>query len=129
MTDRSTKRLSKKRLQQLIKNLEIEISSFFTVEEIEQLAKQSKFVQRENAVKVDGRIFLDLIVFNSDQLKEQSLNDLAVALNCKYGIDITKQSLNERFNQYALLFLKNALEKLLTNQVSLNRFSSCLRTF
>jgi len=120
---RSTKRLSKKRLKQLIKNLEIEISSFFTAEEIEQLAKQSKFVQRENAVKVDGRIFLDLIVFNSDQLKEQSLNDLAVALNCKYGIDITKQSLNERFNQYALLFLKNALEKLLQNQVSLNRFA------
>jgi len=123
LTYRSTKRLSKKRLKQLIKNLEIEISSFFTVEEIEQLAKQSKFVQRENAVKVDGRIFLDLIVFNSDQLKEQSLNDLAVALNCKYGIDITKQSLNDRFNQYALLFLKNALEKLLQNQVSLNRFA------
>jgi hypothetical protein len=80
-------------------------------------------VQRENAVKVDGRIFLALIVFNSDQLKEQSLNDLAVALNCKYGIAITKQSLNERFNQYALLFLTNALEKLLKNQVSLNRFA------
>lgn len=123
MTNWSTKRLSKKRLQQLIENLEIEISSFFTAEEIEQLARQSKFVQRENAVKVDGRNFLDLIVFNSDQLKEQSLNDLAVALNCKYGIDIAKQSLNERFNQYALLFLKNALEKLLTNQVSLNRLA------
>jgi hypothetical protein len=121
LTKGSTKRLSKKRLQQLIENLEIEISSFFTTEEIEQLAKHSKFVQRENAVKVDGRIFLDLIVFNSDQLKEQSLNDLAVALNCKYGIDITKQSLNERFNRYALVFLTNALEKLLTNQVSLNR--------
>ena len=123
MTNQSAKRLSKKRLQQLIENLEIEINSFFTAEEIEQLAKQSKFVQRENAVKVNGRIFLDLIVFNSDQLKEQSLNDLTVALNCKYGIDITKQSLNERFNQYALLFLKNALEKLLQNQVSLNRFA------
>jgi hypothetical protein len=123
LTNWSTKRLSKKRLQQLIENLEIEISSFFTAEEIEQLAKHSKFVQRENAVKVDGRIFLDLIVFTSDQLKEQSLNDLAVALNCKYGIDITKQSLNERFNRYALVFLTNALEKLLNNQVSLNRLA------
>jgi hypothetical protein len=123
LTNQSTKRLSTKTLQQLIKNLAIEISSFFTAEQIEQLAKQSKFVQREHAVKVDGRIFLDLIVFNSDQLKQQSLNDLAVALNCKYGIDITKQSLNERFNQYALVFLKNALEKLLQNQVSLNRLA------
>ena len=96
MTNWSTKRLPKKRLQQLIENLEIEISSLFTAEEIEQLAKQSKFVQRENAVKVDGRIFLDLIVFNSDKLKEQSLNDLTVALRCKYGIEISKQSLNER---------------------------------
>lgn len=123
MTNFATKRLSTKRLQQLIENLEFEISSFFTAEEIEQLAQQSQFVQRENAVKVNGRIFLDLIVFNSDQLKQQSLNDLAVALNCNYGIDITKQSLNERFNQYALVFLKNALEKLLQHQVSLNRLA------
>jgi hypothetical protein len=129
LTNQSTKRLSIKTLQQLIKNLEIEISSFFTAEEIEQLAKQSKFVQRENAVKVNGRIFLDLIVFNSDKLKEQSLNDLAVALNCKYGIEITKQSLNERFNNYALLFLKKALEKLLNNQVSLNRLSIAGKQF
>ena len=129
MTNQATKRLSKKKLQQLIENLELEISSFFTADEIEQLAKQSKFVQRENAVKVDGRIFLDLIVFNSDQLKEQSLNDLAVALNCKYDIDITKQSLNERFNQYALVFLKNALEKLLQNQVSLNRLAVASKHF
>jgi hypothetical protein len=129
LTNLSTKRLSKKRQQQLIENLEIEISSCFTAKEIEQLAKQSKFVQRENAVKVDGRIFLDLIVFNSDKLKEQSLNDLAVALSCKYGIAITKQSLNERFNKYALLFLKKALEKLLNNQVSLNRLSVASKQF
>jgi hypothetical protein len=129
LTNWSTKRLSKKRQQQLIENLEIEISSFFTAEEIEQLAKQSKFVQRENAVKVDGRIFLDLIVFNSDKLKQQSLNDLAVALDCKYGIEISKQSLNERFNKYALLFLKKALEKLLNNQLSLNRLSVVCKQF
>jgi hypothetical protein len=129
LTTGSTTRLAKKRQQQLIENLEIEISAFFTAEEIEQLAKQSKFVQRENAVKVDGRIFLDLIVFNSDKLKEQSLNDLAVALSCKYGIEITKQSLNERFNQYALLFLTKALEKLLNNQLSLNRLSVASQQF
>jgi len=129
LTNLTTKRLSKKRQQQLIENLEIEISSFFTTEEIEQLAKQSKFVQRENAVKVDGGIFLDLIVFNSDKLKQQSLNDLAVALRCKYGIEITKQSLNERFNNYALLFLKNALEKLLNNQLSVNRLSVAGKQF
>lgn len=129
MTNLSTKRLSKKREQQLIENLEIEINSFFTGEEIEQLARESKFVQRENAVKVDGRIFLDLIVFNSEKLKEQSLNDLTVALRCKYGIEITKQSLNERFNNYALLFLKKALEKLLNNQLTINRLSVACKQF
>jgi hypothetical protein len=129
LTNLYTKRLSKKRQQQLIENLEIEISSFFTAEEIEQLAKDSKFVQRENAVKVDGRIFLDLIIFNSDKLKEQSLNDLTVALNCKYGIEITKQSLNERFNKYALLFLKKALEKLLNNQLRINRLAVASKPF
>jgi hypothetical protein len=82
---------------------------------LEELARATKFVQREG--KIDGCIFLDLIVFNSENLKEQSLNDLSIKLNHDYGIEITKQALHDRFNGHALCFLKKALEQLLKQQL------------
>ncbi len=100
---------------ELVKNIDAEISPFFSSEELNQLARESKFVQRES--KIDGSVFLDLIVFNSENLKEESLNDLSIELMIRHGIEIKKQSLHERFNNYAVAFLKNALEQLLRNQL------------
>lgn len=82
---------------------------------MDQLARETKFVQREG--KINGSLFLDLIVFNSENLKDQSLNDLSIELKNKHGIEITKQGLHERFNNYALVFLKMALEQLLEKQL------------
>jgi len=101
----------------------VEINSFFTSAEIEQLAREAKFVQRENAVKLDGATFLALLVFNSESLKKQSLNDLTIDLQTKYDIEIAKQSLNERFNDFAISFLTNALTQLLRKQLSINRLA------
>ena len=72
--------------------------------------------------KLSGRLFLDLIVFNSENLKRQSLNDLSVLLNHAHGIDMTKQSLHDRFNQFAVVFLKDALEKLLHKQLDVEAY-------
>lgn len=100
----------------LANNLDVTIAEFFTPEELDQLAKEKKFVQREG--KLTGSLFLDLIVFNSEDLKSQSLNDLSAILKDEHGIEIRRQSLHERFNNYALSFLKNALEKLLQKQLN-----------
>jgi hypothetical protein len=99
--------------------LEAEIKPFFNSNEIKNLAKESKFVRRQSG-KIDGQLFLDLIVFNNDCLKNQSLNDLTVALEERYKIQITKQSLHERFNEYALVFLQKAMESLLGKQLNLD---------
>jgi len=95
--------------------LNIEIIPFFTSEVLNELAKEVKFVQREYGGKIDGDIFLDLIVFHNENLKEQSLEDLSGILK-DAGIDISKQVLQKRFNEYAVLFLSTALEKLLQQQ-------------
>lgn len=63
-------------------------------------------------------------MFNTEHLKQQSLNDLSNNLEYNYHIEITKQSLHERFNTYALHFLQRALEKLLQKQVN----SSMIKT-
>ena len=112
----SITKFSSAHLQDLITDLDLSISSFFTHEELDQLAREAGFVQRKS--KLSGSLFLDLIVFHSENLKSQSLNDLSVLLNDAHGIAITKQSLHERFNQYAVVFLKAALEKLLDQQLA-----------
>jgi hypothetical protein len=68
--------------------------------------------------KIDGATFICLVALNSENLRKESLNDLTITLQRKYGVDITKQSLHERFNDRALLFLKLSLEKLLQGRIS-----------
>ena len=91
------------------------MSPFFTRDELDELARDAGFVQRES--KLNGSLFLDLVVFNSESLKAQSLNDLSVILKNDHDTDITKQSLHERFNDTAVAFLKEALEALLCKQL------------
>ena len=102
-----------------------QIENHFNTEEIEQLARNNKFVQRES--KLNGITFLSLIIFNSNSLLEESLNDLTIALNKNHGIDITKQGLDERFNAFAVQFLTSALENLLQQQLTKKiPFRNCL---
>jgi hypothetical protein len=106
-------------LENFEKNLDEVISPFFSQEELEILARESGFVKRTG--KITGSIFLELIIFNSEKLKAQSLNDLSVTLNQKYQIDMTKQSLNERFNENAVTLVQMALEKMLNSQIDRNK--------
>lgn len=98
--------------------MNVEIAPFFTSEELNELAREAKFVQREyGGSKIDGEIFLNLIVFHNENLKEQSLEDLSGILKDERGIEISKQGLHQRFNEYAVSFLSTALEKLLQQQL------------
>lgn len=92
------------------------IQPYFNAEEINQLAKESGFLQRCSG-KIDGTIFLNLIIANRESLKYQSLDRMCISLSQHFNIEMKKQSLHERFNNTAVAFLKNALEKLLAKQV------------
>jgi predicted transcriptional regulator len=115
LTSYHTKRLTKQEQKRLTDNLAIAIEQFFTDAALDQVARATKFVQRDS--KINGQNFFDIIVFNNEQLKQQSLNDLAIDLSERYGITITKQSLHDRFNERALAFLQQALERLLNQQL------------
>ncbi len=118
------RRLNRKEIQQLEASLESQFQKHFSPEEIEELARNTKFVQRTS--ELCGYIFLSLIVFNSDSLAYESLNDLAGKLEIDHGVRITRQGLDERFNEYAVLFLKSALEDLLSKQLSeANSLTKC----
>ena len=92
-----------------------QFENHFQVDEIDQLAREKQFVQRKS--KLDGTTFLSLIVFNNNNLHQESLNDLTIDLGQHYKIDISKQGLHDRFNTCAVSFLTAALEKLLHKQL------------
>ena len=80
------------------------------------MAQKSKFIQRKG--KLDGCTFLSLIVFNTNSLLDESLNDLSIDLQQNYAIDsISRQALHERFNEKSVVFIKSALQNLLNKQV------------
>jgi len=84
-------------------------------------------VQRQG--KITGGLFFDLLVFNSESLKEQSLNDLSAILKDKYNIQITKQSIHDRFNEHSVLFIKTALEQMLQKQIDMDELVSGKKNF
>ena len=64
-------------------------------------------------------------IFDRRSSKERSLNDSCDWLEEHFGISLSKQSLDERYNTYAVSFMKECFEKLLTkvNELELNKLS------
>lgn len=79
------------------------IMSFFG-SRINQVARQSKFIQRQS--KLDGLKFLQTLVFGFIENPQGSLNHLAqVCLDL--GVKITPQGIDERINAQSVIFLKD----------------------
>jgi len=108
--------------------LSAEITPYFSSAEINQLASDAGFIQR-NSGKIDGATFLSLIVFHKDKLKDQSLNNLCLTAYKEYGIEIKKQSLHERFNENAVVFLAKVLEQILKKHLQKEQFLAAVQGF
>jgi hypothetical protein len=104
-------------LDELVAILDHDISSAFSEKEVRQLAAESDFCRRAGS-KVTGQIFLELVVFHAAELKKQSLEDITLIAETEYGIQVSKQAIHERFNNYAVVFLTRALEQLLRKHIT-----------
>ncbi len=80
---------------------------------IDKIAKKTGFVQRKSKLKPLD--FLKSLLFSYQQGKELSLLDICADL-FNQGIEITKQSLDQRFNDQAVHFLKSVLATVLESQ-------------
>jgi hypothetical protein len=109
-------RTTKHQLDELIAILDHDISSAFTEKEIRQLAADSGFYLRAGG-KITGQVFLELVVFHASELKKQSLEEIALVAETEYGIKVSKQAIQERFNNYAVTFLTRALEQLFRKHI------------
>lgn len=97
------------------KEIAIQLKSFFDKETIEQLARSSKFVQRISPLT--GSKFTNLCISGlSEQGMAISLNQLC-CLAVDMEVQIGEQSLNERFNEKAVSFMKALFEKAITQRL------------
>ena len=84
------------------------IKDFFGENAVKIKARKTKFVQRLSSL--DGRRFLQTVVFGFIENPDASLNDLSqVCLDL--GVDITPQGLDQRINEKAVVFLKEMFVK------------------
>lgn len=81
------------------------IAAKFDQRVIEGLARATKFIQRKS--KLNSLDFLKTLLFVYQQGKELSLLDLVGDLYHNYGLRIRKQSIQARFNERAVAFLKS----------------------
>ena len=56
-------------------------------------------------------MFLETLLFNFQNQRKLCLSDLCKDISLSYDISIKKQSLDERFNNNALSFIKRLMEK------------------
>jgi hypothetical protein len=87
-------------------------SAFFKRGQIEQLARESGFIVRSSS-RLSGAAFLDMMVQYIAPQGEWSLNDQCDYLLEHHGIDLTKQSLDERYHTFAVAFMKRCYQAVL----------------
>ena len=94
------------------------ITEILNEEYINKTAKECGFIIREG--KIDGYKFLDMLLFTHFNHKELSLSDLALQLELRYNIRITKQAIDERFTDAAVKFFKTVLEEVINISIQKN---------
>jgi hypothetical protein len=80
------------------------------------LATETGFCQRTS--KLPPESFFDLLFYAVSLPQNSSLEYLVSYLESQYGIEMRKQSLDERFNERTVNFVKSVLSRLISEQFS-----------
>ena len=83
---------------------------------LHKLAIKTGFCKRKSKLSPD--VFFDLLFFASSRSHNSSLEHLVSHLYICHGIDIHKQSLDERFTDKTVFFVKAVLRRLIEKQFS-----------
>lgn len=108
-------------IQTLIQSIETSkisefLERFFDDAWLEDQARQTRFVER-NRSGLSGRMFLLLNVLELSNHARHSLQDQCRWLEETFGVCLRKQSLDERYNTFAVGFLKTCFETLLSQWI------------
>jgi hypothetical protein len=95
-----------------------------------RIARESKFVRRE-CRKITPIEFFDLCMFSNPEMKETTLNTLTSTFEMDTEKYLSNQSLNERFNERSVEFMRYLLKHFLEEIISeeKNKYSIELECF
>jgi len=99
-----------------------ELKNCFDSKQLAQIAKESRFIQRSTS-QLTGESFLMMNVFDTTDGKERSLTDSCDWLAEHFGVNLKKQSLDERYNTHSVTFIKSCFSRILqiANKGVINR--------
>ncbi len=108
-------------LTELLKTIDIStlsnnLSSLFDEALLSQQAKETGFIVR-NRSGLSGRMFLIMNVLELVNYPNNSLQEQCEWLEENYGVRLTKQSLDERYNTFAVGFMRSCFKELLSGWV------------
>lgn len=92
--------------------------TYFSVDRINSIARDTGFMKRFR--KLDGYHFLMLLLSLPDGMRS-SLCQMNTRLRAM-GIEMSIESLNERFNEASVIFLQSLFEELLSVKLQLNKY-------
>ena len=87
------------------------LEACFDESQVEQMARDCRFVQR--ASKLTGIIFIKALVLGFIQHPRATLSQLCQAC-LDFGVQISSQGLDQRISQEAVTFVKKVLQRSLT---------------
>lgn len=93
-----------------------ELKRLFANKQVEEWAKETGFMKRRTKLKPEH--FLVLCSFLGESFGEKSLTQLCTQLCATFGVEITTEGLNQRFNPKAVDFLKQVFQSLFMNQLT-----------
>lgn len=99
-----------KKLRKLIENTK----TIFSQELVDKIARKSRFIKRNG--KIDASTFLAFNVLLSSDLCNKSLSTLCGRLAANYGVSLSPQALNERFNNEAVDFMQKIFADMVLSQ-------------
>lgn len=99
-----------KKIKHLIKNLK----NVFDVDEINKIAKETKFVQRKSSI--NAKDFLAFNVFHGADICSAPLSQLASKYDVVFDTQVSKQALDKRFNKYSVDFMQEIFVRMMFSQ-------------
>lgn len=106
----------KERLKKELELFTEELRRYFSVEEIEKIARDKKFVRRDGKLKAWQ--ILNLCCFDNIDVANNTLIELATQINLDGGKVVSSQAIDQRLNERCVEFLKTIFRTLLDDKIS-----------
>lgn len=103
-------------MERFAKKFNRKIETIYSTQHLDELARRTGFKQRKS--KLTPSMFFDTVLFKELDSGTMSLTDHCISLKQHYGVAIRKQSLDERFDESSVDFVRELLKEQLNTQIS-----------